>query len=133
MVQNDGGEVGKLLGRAALAGVDGDEQLLLRGGTATPASDWRRSWTRDRGKKGSGECGVQGEEKGGREKGRGGQHGQAVVVAYLGHGELEEGDGDPGLRGLGPGLLAVHKGEGSGVRGERQRRCGELQGTGGVL
>ena len=60
---------------------------------------------------------AKGEEKGGREKGRGGQHGRAVVVVYLGHGELEEEDGDPRLLGLGPGLLAVHKGEGNGVRG----------------
>ena len=48
------------------------------------------------------------------------QHGQAVVVAYLGHGELEETHG--GLRPCSPGLgfLAVHERVVS-VRGEPWR------------
>ena len=68
---------------------------------------------------------VQGEEKGGREKGGGGVARPCRGRRLPRHGELEEGDGDPRLRSLGPGLLAVHKGEGSGVRGKRQWRCGE--------
>ena len=64
-VQRDGGDAGKCLGRPTRAGeapCDGDELLLLRGSAPTPASDWRRSWTGTRGKKGAGERGEQGEE-----------------------------------------------------------------------
>ena len=129
MVRRDGGDAGKCLGRLALAGEapsDGGELLLLRGSAPTPASNPRRSWARDRGKKGVGESGQQGEASGDRGERRRGRRGLATVVAYLGLGELEEGHGDPRLRGLGPGLLAAYEGEGSG----EERQWGGVENAG---
>ena len=67
-----------------------------------------------------------------REKRRGGQHGSAVVVVYLGHGELEGGHGRLWLRGYGSALLAVH--ERRWCEGERQWGGVEKwRGSGGVF
>ena len=44
-----------------------------------------------------------------REERKEGQHGLAVVVVYLGHGELEETHGRPGFHGEGSALQAVHE------------------------
>ena len=135
VMQIDGGGSGKLAGRTALAGdapIDGGEQLLLRGRDPTPARLLRRSWARTRGEKGPVSAGFMGKRVQAREKRRGGQHGSAVVVVYLGHGELEGGHGRLRLRGYGSALLAVHergwwsKGEAGVWRGGNGRARGCL-------
>ena len=74
---------------------------------------------------------VMGKGMGVREKRKGGQHGSAVVVVYLGHGELEETHGRLGFCGDGVALQAVLERGGVGVRGggEVWRKCEH----GGVL
>ena len=75
---------------------------------------------------------VMGKGMGVREKRKGGQHGSAVVVVYLGHGELEETHGRLGSCGDGVALQAVL--ERGGVRGgEVVARCGGEEGHGDVL
>ena len=44
-----------------------------------------------------------------REKRKGKRHGTAVIVFYLGHGELEDGHRRQWLRSYGSALLAVHE------------------------
>ena len=120
MVQDDGGEVGKLLGRVARAGEapsDGGVLLLF------PAAPWQLRRAIDGAPEhGSGGKRVRVREgsKGKRREAEGsdgeGCRGLAAIVVYLGHGELEETTGGRSFAETAPPSWRCSRG---GVRGGR--------------